>query len=50
LPEWPSDDHRTRIVFITHDIERSVIERSFSAFMQAQAIERDMLERKKNVW
>jgi len=50
LPEWPSDDHRTRIVFITHDIERSVIERSFSAFMQAQAIERDMQEQNKNVW
>jgi len=50
LPEWPSDDHRTRIVFITHDIERSVIERSFSAFMQAQAIERDMQEQKKNIW
>ena len=50
LPEWPSDDHRTRIVFITHDIERSVIERSFSAFMQAQAIERDMQEQNKSTW
>lgn len=50
LPEWPSDDHRTRIVFITHDIERSVIERSFSAFMQAQAIERDMQEQNKSAW
>lgn len=39
LPAWPSDDRRTRIVFITKDIERATIERSFTAFMQAQAIE-----------
>ncbi len=50
LPAWPSDDHRTRIVFITHDIERSVIERSFSAFMQAQAIERELKDQSKSVW
>lgn len=50
LPAWPSDDHRTRIVFITHDIERSVIERSFTAFMQAQAIERELKDQSKSVW
>jgi len=25
LPGWPDDDHRTRIVFITRDLEREVI-------------------------
>lgn len=29
LPEWPSDDRRTRIVFITRGIERSHIEDAF---------------------
>ncbi|EJL81083.1 putative GTPase, G3E family [Herbaspirillum sp. CF444] len=41
LPAWPSEDRRTRIVFITKDIERATIERSFTAFMQAQAIEKE---------
>jgi G3E family GTPase len=41
LPEWPSADHRTRIVFITKDVERATIERSFTAFMQAQAIQQE---------
>ena len=41
LPEWPSDDRRSRIVFITRDIERATIERSFDAFMQAQVIEQE---------
>jgi G3E family GTPase len=26
LPEWPSEDHRTRIVFITRDLPREMIE------------------------
>jgi G3E family GTPase len=30
LAEWPSDDHRTRIVFITRNIERKTIERAFA--------------------
>jgi len=41
LPQWPSADHRTRIVFITKDVERATIERSFGAFMQAQLIQRE---------
>ena len=41
LEQWPSADHRTRIVFITKDVERATIERSFTAFMQAQAIEQE---------
>jgi G3E family GTPase len=42
LPAWPSDDRRTRIVFITRDIERATIARSFDAFMQAYTIEQDI--------
>ena len=46
LPAWPSEDRRTRIVFITKDIERATIERSFTAFMQAQAIEKEQKEQR----
>ena len=35
LPEWPSEDHRTRIVFITRDLPQETIEKSFSAFADA---------------
>jgi G3E family GTPase len=35
LPEWPSDDHRTRIVFITRDLPRVTIEQSLAAFVDA---------------
>jgi G3E family GTPase len=35
LPEWPSDDHRTRIVFITRDLPRETIEESLKAFEAA---------------
>lgn len=44
LPQWPSEDRRSRIVFITRDVERATIERSFDAFMQAQQIEREARE------
>ncbi|WP_343586105.1 GTP-binding protein, partial [Herbaspirillum sp.] len=47
LPEWPSGDRRSRIVFITRDIERATIERSFDAFMQAQAIEQEQREKQQ---
>ncbi|MDH5798703.1 MAG: GTP-binding protein, partial [Paracoccaceae bacterium] len=30
LPDWPSDDRRTRIVFITRDIEQDYIEDTFA--------------------
>ena len=33
LDEWPSDDHRTRLVFITRDIPKSSIEQSLAAFV-----------------
>jgi G3E family GTPase len=36
LPEWPSDDHRTRIVFITRDLSREKIEESLAAYVDAE--------------
>jgi G3E family GTPase len=35
LPEWPSDDHRTRIVFITRDLPRETIEQTLATFVGA---------------
>ncbi len=35
LPAWPSDDRRSRIVFIVRDIEPGVIERSLDALQRA---------------
>ncbi|HEX5319335.1 MAG TPA: GTP-binding protein [Stellaceae bacterium] len=35
LPAWPSDDRRTRIVFITRDLDRATIEESLAAFEEA---------------
>jgi G3E family GTPase len=35
LPEWPSDDHRTRIVFITRDLPRETIEQTLASFVDA---------------
>jgi len=32
LPKWPSADRRTRLVFITHDIERAELERTLRKF------------------
>lgn len=32
LPAWPSEDRRSRLVFITQDVEREVIEKTFHAF------------------
>jgi G3E family GTPase len=37
LPAWPDDDHRSRIVFIGHGIERETLERSLTAFDRARA-------------
>ncbi|MFX6226321.1 GTP-binding protein, partial [Acinetobacter baumannii] len=42
------EDRRSRIVFITRDVERATIERSFDAFMQAQAIEREAREQRQS--
>jgi G3E family GTPase len=35
LPEWPSEDHRTRMVFITRDLPREAIETTLAAFEDA---------------
>ena len=35
LPEWPTDDRDTRIVFITRDLEQKVIQDSLDALQQA---------------
>jgi G3E family GTPase len=37
LPEWPSPDHRTRMVFITRDLPREAIEATLAAFESAVA-------------
>jgi G3E family GTPase len=37
LPEWPSEDRRTRMVFITRDLPREAIEATLAAFEQAVA-------------
>lgn len=35
LPQWPSDDHRTRIVFITRDMDQKVLQQSLDALQKA---------------
>lgn len=35
LPAWPSEDRRSRLVFITRDVGRELIEATFRAFRQA---------------
>lgn len=35
LPEWPTEDHRTRMVFITRDLSRDAIEQTLVAFEEA---------------
>lgn len=35
LPQWPSDDHRTRIVFITRDMDQKVLKQSLDALQKA---------------
>ncbi|HEU0156792.1 MAG TPA: GTP-binding protein, partial [Stellaceae bacterium] len=37
LKEWPSDDHRTRMVFITRDLPKEAIEKTLAAFEEAVA-------------
>ncbi len=32
LPEWPNEDRRSRLVFITRDVGKDVIEKTFHAF------------------
>ena len=35
LPQWPSADRRTRMVFITRDLPREAIEATLAAFEEA---------------
>jgi G3E family GTPase len=37
LPQWPDDDRRTRIVFITRNLPRETIEQTLAAFEEADA-------------
>ena len=39
LEKWPTDDHRTRIVFITRDIDHGRLRRSLQAFCRSQVAE-----------
>ena len=39
-PGWPDDDHRTRMVFITRDIEERTIRELFDAFLGPAAPDR----------
>ncbi len=34
LPAWPDNDHRSKIVFITRDMERETVERIFKVITQ----------------
>jgi G3E family GTPase len=40
LPEWPDDDHRTRLVFITRDLPERALRELFAAFTGALAPDR----------
>ena len=40
LERWPSDDRRSRIVFIVDDLERETVERLWDAFLGKPAIDR----------
>jgi G3E family GTPase len=37
LKAWPSDDRRTRMVFITHDIDERTLRESLSTFISEAA-------------
>jgi len=37
LPQWPSDDRRTRMVFITRDLPQEAVENTLAAFEEAVA-------------
>jgi len=40
LPRWPDDDHRTRLVFITRDVDERTIRELFAAFLNQAAPDR----------
>lgn len=44
LDRWPSDDRRTRIVFIVRGVERAALERTFAAFAMPESLGADALQ------
>jgi G3E family GTPase len=44
LEDWPSDDKRTRIVFIVRGVERAALERTFTAFSMPESLGADALQ------
>lgn len=49
LPEWPDEDRRTKLVFITYDTPREFIERSFDLFVSPAAEKSDTTLQPENV-
>jgi G3E family GTPase len=39
LPRWPSEDRRSRIVFIVDDLERETVEKLWNAFLGRPAVD-----------
>jgi G3E family GTPase len=39
LPRWPSEDRRSRIVFIVDDLERDIVEKLWNAFLGKPAVD-----------
>ncbi|WP_262298557.1 CobW family GTP-binding protein [Microvirga sesbaniae] len=39
LPRWPSEDRRSRLVFIVDDLERDTVERLWNAFLGRPAVD-----------
>jgi hypothetical protein len=39
LPRWPSEDRRSRIVFIVDDLERDTVEKLWNAFLGKPAVD-----------
>jgi G3E family GTPase len=39
LPCWPDADHRTRLVFITNDLDEGFVSRMFNAFLGEPVID-----------
>lgn len=48
-PEWPDEDRRTKLVFITYDTPRELIERTFDLFLVAAAGKSDAVMQPENV-
>ena len=40
LERWPDDDHRTRLIFITRDLQEQVVRELFEAFVGAAGVDR----------